>query len=330
MQVDDRSRRLREKLQRELGRTVDEALRDPEVIEVVLNPDGRLWAERLGAGMQPIGEMTASNAESLMATVASAMETTVTRERPIIEGELPTDGSRFEGLLPPVVSSPVFAIRKRASRLFSLDEYVERGIMTADQRRQIVAAVTDRRNVLVVGGTGTGKTTLTNGIIQTIADVSPEHRLVILEDTVEIQCRSANVVQLRTSDSVTMQQLLRATMRLRPDRIIVGEVRGAEALSLLKAWNTGHPGGVATVHANDAEAGLLRLEQLVEEGLQGGRANAAVVAQAVGLVVAIEKTPGPPGRRVRQLVNVTGHRDGRYQFSSNPPASTHEHPCHPN
>jgi type IV secretion system protein VirB11 len=329
MQLEDRSRRLCEKLQRELGRTVDEALRDPEVIEVVLNPDGRLWAERLGGTMQPIGEMSASNAESLMATVASAMETTVTRENPIIEGELPTDGSRFEGLLPPVVSSPAFAIRKRASRLFTLDDYVARGIMTADQQKEIVSAVAERRNVLVVGGTGTGKTTLTNGIIQTIADVSPQHRLVILEDTVEIQCRSANVVQLRTSDTVTMQQLLRATMRLRPDRIIVGEVRGAEALALLKAWNTGHPGGVATVHANGAEAGLLRLEQLVEEGLQGGRANAAVVAQAVGLVVVIEKTAAAPGRRISQLVQVSGHRNGHYEFSSNASASTHEIDHHP-
>jgi type IV secretion system protein VirB11 len=215
---------------------VEDALHDASVIEVVLNPDGRLWAEHLGGAMQPIGEMSASNAESLMATIASAMETTITRDHPILEGELPTDGSRFEGLLPPIVSAPAFAIRKRASRLFTLDDYVARGIMTAEQQKQIVSAVADRQNVLVVGGTGTGKTTLTNGIIQTIAEVSPEHRLVILEDTVEIQCRSANAVQLRTSDTVTMQQLLRATMRLRPDRIIVGEVRGAEALSLLKAW----------------------------------------------------------------------------------------------
>ncbi len=265
--------------------------------------------------MEVIGEMSPGSAESLMATIATAMDTTVTREQPVIEGELPTDGSRFEGLLPPVVPSPVFAIRKRASRVFTLDDYVRQGVMTEGQRQVVVGAVCERRNILVVGGTGTGKTTLTNGIIGAIADTSPQHRLVIIEDTVEIQCRSENAVQLRTSDHVSMLQLLRATMRLRPDRIIVGEVRGAEALALLKSWNTGHPGGVATVHANSAEAGLLRLEQLVEEGLQGGKANASVVAEAVGLVIAIEKMPAPPGRRIRELVWVNGYRDGRYQMS---------------
>lgn len=324
MHSDDRLRRLKEKLQRELGPHVGSALSDPTVIEIVLNPDGRVWVERLGGAMEPVGEMGASSAESLMATIASSLQTTVTREHPIVEGELPTDGSRFEGLLPPVVSSPVFAIRKRASRLFTLDEYVRQGVMTESQHQAVIAGVRARENILVVGGTGTGKTTLTNGIISVIADVAPAHRLVILEDTVEIQCRSENVVQLRTSDTVNMQQLLRATMRLRPDRIVVGEVRGAEALALLKAWNTGHPGGVATVHANNAEAGLLRIEQLVEEGLQGGRANANVVAQAIGMVIAIEKLAQPPGRLIRELVHVCGHANGHYQFSASSPFPSHE------
>jgi type IV secretion system protein VirB11 len=165
---------------------------------------------------------------------------------------------------------------------------------------------------LVVGGTGTGKTTLLNAIILVISEVSPEHRVVIIEDTVELQCSSKNVVQLRTSDTVTMQGLLRVTMRLRPDRILVGEVRGAEALALLKAWNTGHPGGLATVHANDASAGLLRIKQLIEEGLQGGKADPEVIAEAVGFVVVIKKTSGAPGRRISEMVRVLGYKNGEY------------------
>ena len=248
MESTEKRERVREKLLRELGPNIREALADPLVIEVVLNPDGKLWVERLGEEMQTVGDMAASNAESLMATIASSLSTTITRERPVLEGELPTDGSRFEGMIPPVVVRPSFAIRKKASRVFSLEEYVGNGIMTEAQRLSIVEAVKSRRNILVVGGTGTGKTTLLNAIILVISEVSPEHRVVIIEDTVELQCSSKNVVQLRTSDTVTMQGLLRVTMRLRPDRILVGEVRGAEALALLKAWNTGHPRGFLNYH----------------------------------------------------------------------------------
>jgi type IV secretion system protein VirB11 len=314
MPLDERTRRLTEKLTRELGPIVGAALADPDVIEVMLNPGGELWVERLGGGMGQVGTMTAGNAESLMATVASSLNTTITREHPVLEGELPTDGSRFEGLLPPVVAGPSFAIRKKASRLFSLAEYVKSGALTEAQRRQIVAAVRERENILVVGGTGTGKTTLVNAILHCVAEVSPEHRVVVIEDTVELQCATDNKVALRTSANVTMQHLLRATMRLRPDRIVVGEVRGAEALSLLKAWNTGHPGGVATVHANDAEAGLRRLEQLIEEGLHGGKADPQVIAEAVGLVIVIKKIATPPGRRVTEMLSVVGYDSGHYRF----------------
>jgi len=312
MESTEKRERVREKLLRELGPNIREALADPLVIEVVLNPDGKLWVERLGEEMQVVGAMASSNAESLMATIASSLSTTITRERPVLEGELPTDGSRFEGMIPPVVLRPSFAIRKKASRVFSLEEYVGNGIMTEAQRLGIVDAVKSRRNILVVGGTGTGKTTLLNAIILVISEVSPEHRVVIIEDTVELQCSSKNVVQLRTSDTVTMQGLLRVTMRLRPDRILVGEVRGAEALALLKAWNTGHPGGLATVHANDASAGLLRIKQLIEEGLQGGKADPEVIAEAVGLVVVIKKTSAAPGRRVSEMVRVLGYKNGEY------------------
>ena len=312
MESTEKQARVREKLLRELGPNIREALADPLVIEVVLNPDGKLWVERLGEEMQVVGAMASSNAESLMATIASSLSTTITRERPVLEGELPTDGSRFEGMIPPVVVRPSFAIRKKASRVFSLAEYVRKGIMTESQRLGIVDAVKSRRNILVVGGTGTGKTTLLNAIILVISEVSPEHRVVIIEDTVELQCSSKNVVQLRTSDTVTMQGLLRVTMRLRPDRILVGEVRGAEALALLKAWNTGHPGGLATVHANDASSGLLRIKQLIEEGLQGGKADPEVIAEAVGLVVVIQKTSVAPGRRVSEMVRVEGYESGAY------------------
>jgi type IV secretion system protein VirB11 len=262
--------------------------------------------------MQPVGTMAAATTESLIATVASTLRSTITRENPILECELPLDGSRFEALIPPVVSAPVFAIRRKASAVFTLAEYERQGIMTARQRRAIETAVSERHNILVVGGTGTGKTTLANGIIAHMVAVSPEHRLVVIEDTAEIQCAAPNAVVMRATDTVDMQRLLKATMRLRPDRIIVGEVRGGEALALLKAWNTGHPGGVSTVHANHARAGLQRIEQLIAEVSK--TPMPALIAEAVNLVVSIVKTPTRPGRRIAEVVAVAGFAEDDYRF----------------
>ena len=291
LENEEYQRRLHSKITRELGREVMTALQDDAVIEVMLNTDGRLWCDRLGEGMSCIGEMSAPNALALLGTIADGLGTVITKQSPILEGELPLDGSRFEGLIPPVVARPTFTIRKKALLIYTLDDYVQQGIMSAKQKAQIQEAITARRNILVVGGTGSGKTTLTNAIIAEMVALTPEDRLVIMEDTAEIQCKTDNAVILRTSIDISMQQLLRATMRLRPDRIIVGEVRGAEALALLKSWNTGHPGGIATLHANGADSGLVRLEQLIaESGIQAYMK--ALIDEAVDLVIFIEKQGG--------------------------------------
>lgn len=301
-------KRIVEKLRRELGPEICELLEDKDVNEIMLNPDGTLWVERYGTPMKQIGSLPSSRAESLMGTVASTLRTQITALNPILECELPLDGSRFEALIPPVVSGPTFTIRKKASKIFTLTDYVESGIMTEAQCEAIEAAVRNRRNVLVVGGTGTGKTTLTNGIIDYLAKACPQDRIVIIEDTGELQCTTDNFVTLRAVDYVDMTRLLKATMRLRPDRILVGEVRDGAALALLKAWNTGHPGGVATVHANSASAGLIRMEQLVAEATQ--TPMFALIAEAVDLIVSIEKTGD--GRLIKEVVTVEGHDGTHY------------------
>lgn len=298
----EKDRRVAEKLQRELGSQICALLSEPDVVEIVKNPDGVLWVERLGHPMVRFGNMLAHQAESIIGTVASVYKTTVTRENPILECELPFDGSRFEALIPPVVASPTFAIRRKASKVFTLDDYVDAGIMTATQRATIQHAIEHHRNILVVGGTGSGKTTLTNGLIHYIADRFPHERLVIIEDTAELQTQSKNQVTLRATDQVDMLRLLKATMRLRPDRILVGEVRGGEALALLKAWNTGHPGGIATVHADDASMGLLRMEELVAEASATSRQ--VTIAQTIHYVVFIAKTS--EGRRIKEVLQVEG------------------------
>lgn len=304
--------RLIRKLQEALGDQLCAALDDPSVVEIMLNPDGRLFVERLGHGMAATGEMTRAAAEIVIGSVAHALNSEADDEQPIISGELPIGGHRFEGLLPPVVKAPTFTIRRRASRLIPLDDYVKARVMTERQADIIRNAVASRLNIVISGGTGSGKTTLANAIIAEISEAAPDDRILILEDTAEIQCPAENVVALHTSDTVDMARLLKSTMRLRPDRIVVGEVRDGAALTLLKAWNTGHPGGVATVHANTAESALRRLEQLTAEASQ--QPMREVIGEAVNLIVSIERTAR--GRVLRDLLDVNGFVNGRYQTES--------------
>lgn len=304
--------RLVRKLKEALGDQLCSALDDSTVVEVMLNPDGRLFIEDIGHGIVAAGEMSASAAEVLIGTVAHALRSEVDTTQPIISGELPIGGHRFEGLLPPIVSKPAFSIRRRTSRLVALDEYLRDGIMTETQLGKIRNAITSRLNIVISGGTGSGKTTLASAVIGEIVDTAPNDRLVILEDTAEIRCSGKNVVPLHTSDTIDMNRLLKSTMRLRPDRIIVGEVRDGAALALLKAWNTGHPGGVATLHANTATSALRRLEQLTAEVSQ--QPMHEVIGDAVDLVVSIERTAR--GRRVGDIIAVERYANGEYDIRS--------------
>lgn len=306
--------RLVRKLQEALGEGICSALRDVSVVEIMLNPDGRLFVERLGDGIESLGALEPGAAEIIIGSVAHALQTEADAGQPIISGELPIGGHRFEGLLPPIVAAPSFTIRRRASRLIPLDDYVRAGIMTMGQAAAIRNAILSRMNIVISGGTGSGKTTLANAVIAEIVAASPDDRLVILEDTAEIQCAADNAVALHTSDNVDMARLLKSTMRLRPDRIIVGEVRDGAALTLLKAWNTGHPGGVTTIHSNSAISALRRLEQLTAEVSQ--QSMREVIGEAVDLVVSIERAG--QGRRVRDVMHVRGFDGTRYE--------THHHP----
>ncbi|TAW83773.1 P-type conjugative transfer ATPase TrbB (plasmid) [Rhizobium ruizarguesonis] len=301
--------RLVRKLQDALGDKLCVALDDATVVEIMLNPDGRLFIERLGHGVAEAGVMAPAAAEVVIGSVAHALQSEADDERPIISGELPIGGHRFEGLLPPIVSGPAFTIRRRASRLIPLSDYVSSKVMTEAQASAIRSAIDARMNIVISGGTGSGKTTLANAIIAEIVLSAPDDRMVILEDTAEIQCAAENAVGLHTSDTIDMARLLKSTMRLRPDRIIVGEVRDGAALTLLKAWNTGHPGGVTTIHSNTAMSALRRLEQLTAEASQ--QPMQEVIGEAVDLVVSIERTG--KGRRVREVIHIEGYRNSHYQ-----------------
>lgn len=313
--------RLIRKLQEALGGHLCAALDDPNVVEIMLNPDGKLFIERLGERISPAGEMPPSVAEIIIGSIAHALQSEVDQDRPIISGELPIGGHRFEGLLPPVVARPAFSIRRRASRLMKLDDYITSAVMTERQAGNIRHAISSRLNIVISGGTGSGKTTLANAVLAEIVESAPDDRIVILEDTAEMQCAAENVVALHTSDRINMARLLKSTMRLRPDRIVVGEVRDGAALTLLKAWNTGHPGGVTTIHSNTAMSALRRLEQLTAE--ISPQPMREVIGEAVDLVISIERTP--KGRRVRDMVRVDGFTGTQYETRTCPQMKEERH-----
>ena len=284
------------------GDQICEALNDPAVIEIMMTPDGRLWLERHGEGLVDTGsELCAHEVERIIRLVASHNGRNATAKSPIVSAELPLSGERFEGVLPPVSSAPCFSIRKPAGRVITLEEYVVSGTMSPQTASALRLAVQQRANILIVGGTGSGKTTLANALLAEIA--TSGDRIVMLEDTRELQCCGNDVVALRTEPgSVTLSDLVRSTLRLRPDRIIIGEVRGGEALAMLKAWNTGHPGGIATLHANSAEAGLFRLEQLIGEVTHNIPQD--LIAETIARVVFIRRKDGV--RQVETVLDVTG------------------------
>jgi type IV secretion system protein VirB11 len=277
-------------------------LEDPEIVEVMLNPDGRLWIDRLAAGLVDTGErLSGRDGERIIRLVAHHVGVEVHPTSPRVSAELPETGERFEGLLPPVVAAPTFAIRKPAVAVFTLDDYAAGGIMTAGQAATLRAAVADRRNILVAGGTSTGKTTLTNALLAEIAKTAD--RVVLIEDTRELQCQAPNFVALRTKDGVaSLSDLVRSSLRLRPDRIPIGEVRGAEALDLLKAWGTGHPGGIGTIHAGSALGALRRMEQLIQEAVV--TVPRALIAETIQLIAVLAGRGSD--RRLVELARVEG------------------------
>jgi P-type conjugative transfer ATPase TrbB len=297
--------RLMEKFRRELGEEAGRGLADPDVTELIVNEDGHLWFEAHGKGMWDTGcVMPPAQVESLIGTVAAMLNTVANAQNPIVEGELPVGRCRVEGLVPPIVAQPCFVIRKPAQVLYTLEDYVRAEIISPGHAEVFRGAIRDRRNIVLAGGTSSGKTTLASALIDAMVKLGDEsERYVIIEDTLEIQCRAHNAVQLHTSDAADLTRLVRATMRLRPDRIIIGEVRGAEALALLKAWNTGHPGGVTTVHANSAAAALTRISSLVQEA--GVPPQPELIAETINLIAFITRTPN--GRRVNEVLSVEGY-----------------------
>jgi len=280
-------------------------LTDDRVVEILLNADGAIWVEKAGEGLvRTAVRMFKGDSERMLRLVAAEMLVEIHAQKPSLSAKLPPPwAGRLQAAIPPIVDAPVFALRKPARGVISLDAYVERRIVSAAQRDALVAAVLAHDNILIGGGTGSGKTTFANALVGVMAEGD---RLHIIEDTPEIQCAAPNRLQVLVQPGVhSWRDAIMAAMRFRPDRIVVGEVRDGSALELLKAWNTGHPGGVATIHANDTRAMLDRVCQLIEEVVHP--APRALVAQTIQVCAHIRRDPShPAGRRLSGLDRVVG------------------------
>ncbi|MDP3655680.1 MAG: P-type conjugative transfer ATPase TrbB [Brevundimonas sp.] len=300
-----------EALRHALGPTVLAALEEPAVVEILANPDGRLVLDRSGEGRQDTGQSLSPEArERAIKLIADYVGETVAREDPRLSGVLPGTGERFQGLLPPIVAAPAFSIRKRPAVIWGLADYVRDGVMTEAQADALRQAAAERRNILISGGTGSGKTTLANAVLAEPAFAGD--RVFLIEDTPELQCSAWDVVAVltrRAPVAIGVVDLVRDALRMRPDRIVVGEMRdGAAALETLKSWNTGHPGGLSTIHANSAGDVMRRVEDLLSEVV--ARPPRRAIAQAIDRIVHIQRTA--VGRRVEAVLAVDGLEDDRY------------------
>ncbi len=310
-------KRLDLKLKKELGTDIVDALSAPDVLEICVNSDGHIWVERIQEGLRDTGRvLSPENLVAALGTMAAMNRTEINESTPILEGSLPLEGlrARIEGSIPPVTpEGPSMSIRKHASAIFPLSQYVQEGRIPPEAADYLRDAICGRKNILVAGGTSSGKTTFVNALIRELLELVPEDRLLIMEDTFELRCATPNKQRFVTTKHVSLRKLLKTAMRYRPDRIIIGEVRGEEALDLLKSWNTGHPGGFATVHADDACSALLRLEELILETSMSPMSS--LIARAVNIVVFMKECGGI-GRQVTEIIRVTGHREEEYLYET--------------
>ena len=318
--ADESARHFRDSLCRALGPVVLEALANPDVTEIYVNPSGALYLDTRSQGrVAAPARLTSEQVLRFLNLVGSRVPMTLNAGRPQIQAELPADGflgARLQGFIPPLAAAPSFNLRKPPAAVFPLDDYVTAGSLSPRHRAALFDAVRRRRNILVAGGTASGKTTLVNAILLEITAEFPRDRIVVLEDTVELLCSAPDHLALRTTDAVRLRDLVKAALRTSPDRIVVGEVRDEAALDLLDAWETGHPGGVATLHANDALAALHRLDRLAQRANAGPQPH--LVGDAIHLVAMI--AGGSQRRRVTELVQVGGFDGSKYLLTPVPEA----------
>lgn len=310
-----RERRLRV-LETCLGKSIMQYMHDDNVTEVMVNPDGRLWLDTFEKGIVPTDVvMKPEDTKRIIYMVADISGQVIDlKVDPSLQANIPESrlfsNCRFQAELPPIVTAPSFNIRKHSKIVITLNDYVRQGAMSEMQRQVILDAIHGKKNIIAAGGTGSGKTTLLNAILAEISTLGD--RIVTIEDTKELKCTAENYVALSTTDTVDMDNLLRKTLRLSPNRIVVGEVRGKEALTLIDAWSTGHRGGCSTVHSDSAHDTLFRLEDLVSR--VSISSQQAGIARAIDVIVYIERRA--VSRTIAEVLSIDGWDRERHDYTT--------------
>ena len=281
-----------------LFQDINPYLIDDDVCEIMVNDDSKVWVDTFSKGLIYTGKILTNDIVSnIIVQIANHSHKICNKDNPLLEAEILN--MRFQGFLSPdIVKNSSFCIRKHAKKIFNLDDYVQNKTMTKYQKEIIIQAIYNRKNIIVAGGTGSGKTTLVNALLFEIAKLN--NRIIIIEDTKELKCDAENKLALISTKTTSMEDLLRATLRSRPDRIIVGEVRGSEAFTLINAWSTGHKGGISTVHSNSAFHTLTRIETLV--GFGTDKVQPSIIVDAIDVIIYIKKTP--TGRVIEEIRKV--------------------------
>jgi type IV secretion system protein VirB11 len=313
MRSEEKQTRLLNKLNNEFGKSILSYLSNPDVLEIIVNPDNKLWIKHYSRGYVNTSESLCSDtAYQLICTVAHHQGITANEDHPIIETELPYLNYRFSGVLPPVVTSASFIIRKQTDVIYTLDSFLKTHLLNQAQVKSIRDSIKQNDSIIIAGAPGTGKTTLANAILSEMCQLSnPNDRFLVLEDTRELQCTAPNTLNLKTTKHISHNDLLKATLRFSPDRIIIGECRGSEMYTLLKAWNTGAKGGIATIHANNASATLIKINDLAHES--GFPISPYLICESIDLVVVMDFDE-KHSRKVNEIVKVIGFKDGNYEL----------------
>lgn len=292
--------------ERLLGEDFFKLLKDDFVTEIMLNNDEEkhLWVDKFGEGMVETN-IIVNNVEALkiIENVANLNKKVVNNDNPILSGSLP-NGERFEAIIGECVNfSPIMAIRKPPAKIFTLDEYVEKKVITEKQKDFIVQKfVSERKNILIVGGTSSGKTTFANACLEKLTNT--KDRIIIIEDTQELKCKAKNIVRLKSTYKIVTSLLLKSTMRLNPTRVMIGEARdGQTCLDFLMALNSGHPGGLVTVHADSAELGLKKVGQYINMVSQ--KPQEEMIASAFDIIVFIERDENQ-NRKIKEVLYLEG------------------------
>lgn len=280
---------MAEDLEHYAGTLLTRLLRQENVVEISLNENGAVFVKCFGQAPEPAGQIGPEEATAFLRWCASKNTLFLRDDDPFLSTVVPGTAHRIEGVVPPVALAPIFSIRRHREDIPSLASFGLKPKMIEDLTKLML----ERKSIVVAGGTGTGKTTFLAALMAHLASKSPQERVVILEDTRELISRFSNTVRLLANAEHSLDRLLVSTLRLAPDRIILGELRtGAVALTLLKAWNTGHPGGFTTIHANSAQEAISRINTLLSEVVQNPQGH--LIMNSLGAVVYLERRNQKP------------------------------------